>query len=101
MRWHVWRADPSVIILRLLNTQRRKSVYNFGGDRNWENWSQCKRRRREAAIAEGKKPFSTRGSGGAPEADAILNILCKNGVHFMPKWSSFEDFANLIFLAIK
>ena len=25
----------------------------------------CKRQRREAAIAEGKKPLTTRGSGGA------------------------------------
>ena len=60
-----------------------------------KNWGKCKRRRREAAIAEalGKKPLTTRGlggvvsslsgvSGGAPESEAILNILFQNGVHF-------------------
>ena len=52
-----------------------------------------KRRRREGAIAEGKKPLPTMGSGerrklpsgvrgGDPETDAILNISCQNGVHF-------------------
>src|SRR6218665_934929 len=55
--------------------QRRKSVglHNFGGadivkiggDRYCKNWGNCKRRRREAAIAEGKKPVTTRGSAGA------------------------------------
>ena len=47
-----------------------------------------KRRRRETAIAEGKKPLATRGSmerrklPGGSGADAIFNILCQNGVHF-------------------
>src|SRR6218665_224995 len=62
----------------------------------------CKRRRREAAIAEGKKPLTTRGSGerrirspsgvwgGAPETDAILN-------NFLAKWSTFWALVNLIF----
>ena len=47
----------------------------------------------EAAIAEGKKPLSTRGLGerrklpqlglgGATETDVNLNISCQNGVHF-------------------
>ena len=64
-------------------------AHKYGSQRN------CKRRRREAAIAEGKKPLPTRGLGerrnfvsspagfgGAPETDAILNISCQNGVHF-------------------
>ena len=56
----------------------------------------AKRRRREVAegaIAEGKKPLTTRESGergklpsgvwgGTPEADVILNISSQNGVHF-------------------
>jgi len=29
------------------------------------NWGECKCQRHEAAIAEGKKPLTTRGSGGA------------------------------------
>ena len=46
-----------------------------------------KRRRRETAIAEGKKPLTTGGSverrpqwglGGAPETDAIFNISSQN-----------------------
>src|SRR6218665_538236 len=52
-----------------------------------------KRRRRETAIAEGKKPLTTRGLGersklpsgvwgGAPDTKAILNISSENGVHF-------------------
>ena len=47
----------------------------------------CKRRRREAAIAEGKKPVPTRGSGER-----------RNFEHFTPKWSAFWDVVNLIFL---
>src|SRR6218665_3688224 len=77
----------------------------------WGSSRRVKRRRCEAAIAEGKKPFTTKGSGGAgdekkkktlqkkggggawetragggggapPEADVILNISSQNGVHF-------------------
>src|SRR6218665_3759412 len=62
------------------------------------NW---KRRRREAAIAERKKPFTTRGLGerrklpsgvwgSAPETDAILN-------NFLAKLSTFWALVNLIF----
>ena len=53
----------------------------------------CKRRGREAAIAEGNKPFRTKGSGErrkAPEADAILN-------NFLGKSSTFWALVNLIF----
>src|SRR6218665_2064142 len=49
-------------------------------------WGNCKRRRREAATAEAKKPLATRGSwerrklshrvwGGAPETVRILTIF--------------------------
>ena len=51
-------------------------VFLFGGANG------IKRRSRETAIAEGKKPLTTRGSGGAPETDAILNISSENEVHF-------------------
>src|SRR6218665_2496335 len=55
-------------------------------------WGNCKRRRHDAAIAEGKKPLPARGSGerrkllrgvwgGAPETVRILNISCQK-VHF-------------------
>src|SRR6218665_4166804 len=66
-----YNDDSSVICLvcreakitGLVRNQRRKSVYNFGGCRNRENLGKCKRRRREAAIAEGKKPLTIRRSG--------------------------------------
>ena len=51
-------------------------VFLFGGLMG------IKRQRRETAIAEGKKPLTTRGSGGAPETEAILNISSENGVQF-------------------
>jgi len=41
------------------------NLYITLGDRYWENWGKCKRRRREAPIAEGKKPLATTESGGA------------------------------------
>src|SRR6218665_1801653 len=53
--------------------------------------------------AWGSDVSSRAGSGAEPhaEADAILNILCKNGVHFMPKWSSFGGSCySLIYLAM-
>jgi len=60
-----------------------------------------KLQRREAAIAEGKTPLTTRGPwerrklpsgvwGSAPETDAILN-------NFLAKWSTFWALVNLIF----
>src|SRR6218665_3664628 len=102
-------------VIEDLYNQWHKSVYNFGGTEVWENWRQCKRRRREAAIAEGKKPLPTRGHrerrklpsgvwGGAPCRSR------RDFEHFMQKWSTFYakmvngvhlgDLANLIYLAM-
>ena len=91
-----------------------KSLSGIGGVRfqsmgeklilNYQNvqvGKNCKRRRREAAIAEGKKPLTTIGAGGAydapqriwggaPETDAILN-------NFLAHWSTFWAHVNLIF----
>jgi len=59
------------------------------------------RRRREAAIAEGKKPLPTRGSG---ERRKLLQRGLwrsprsrRNFEHFMPKWSEFSDVVNFLF----
>src|SRR6218665_1327776 len=79
---------------------------NFIGHRSFMEldfnlWGNCKRRRREDAIAEGKKPLAARGSGerrklprggwgGAPETVRILNISCQK--------STFWDLLNLVFV---
>src|SRR6218665_2282935 len=63
-------------------------------------WGNCKHRRREAAIAKGKKPLAARGSGerrklprgvwgGAKETVRILNISYQK--------STFWDLLNLVF----
>src|SRR6218665_1393304 len=60
------------------------------GHRSWES---CKRRKREAAIAEGKKPLTTRGPGGrrklpqrglgqSPRNRRDFEHFMPNGVHF-------------------
>ena len=65
----------------------RVGIFVLGSSRR------VKRRRREAAIAEGKKPLTIMGSGerrklpngvwgGTPETEAIFSISCQNWVHF-------------------
>ena len=56
--------------------QRRKSVCNFGGTdlEKFGESASAEGAKLRAAIAEGKKPLTTRGSGEPPEADAIFNI---------------------------
>src|SRR6218665_3751875 len=72
-------------------TQRRKSVYNFGGQilRKLGKVQVPKarschcQRKEDTTRASGARRKLPRGVwGGAPEADAIFNILCQNGVHF-------------------
>ena|SRR6218665_3968262 len=64
--------------------------------------SACKRRRREAAIAEGKKPLTT--IGGLRERRKLPQRGLENRSdfgHFMPKLGTFWDLVNLRFLTIK
>ena len=60
-----------------------------------------KRRRRETAIAEGKKPLMTRGSEEChklPERGLGLSARNRRDFeHFKPKWSTFWDPVNLTF----
>jgi len=62
----------------------------------------CKRRRREAAIAEGKKPLTTRGSGGASKAPpAGSGAEPQKRTRFWifhAKWSTFSALVSLMFL---
>ena len=62
----------------------------------------CKRRRREAAIAEGKKPFTTRGSGEhrkLPQRGLGQSPRNRRDFeHFIPERSTFWALVNLIFL---
>ena len=53
---------------QIFNNQIEKiaDLYITLGERYRENWEKCKCRRREAAIAEGKKSLMTRRFGGAP-----------------------------------
>src|SRR6218665_3125210 len=79
--------------------QKLAGLIPFGQTLSNTNFSRFQKvsgkcRRREAAIAEGKKPLTTigglwerrklpqRGLGRSTDADAIFNILCKNRVHF-------------------
>jgi len=78
---------PPRVDARGRRTVRTPSARHWG-DRYWENLRKCKRRRREAAIAEGKKPLPNKGSEGerrklpsgvwgvVPETDTIFTILC-------------------------
>src|SRR6218665_3854792 len=66
----------------------------------------CKRPRREAAIAEGNNPLPTRGFGPWGSVESFPSGVwggapCRkrrNFEHFMPKWSAFWDVVNLTFL---
>jgi len=64
-------------------------------------WGNCKRRRREAAIAKGKKLLPTRGSEERRKLPQLgmgrSPRIRRNFEHFMPKWSAFWDAVNLIF----
>ena len=70
-------------------------AYKHGSQRN------CKPRRREAAIAEGKKLLTTRGLGERrklPQRGLGRSPRNRrNFEHFMPKWCAFWDVVNLIF----
>ena len=61
----------------------------------------CKRRRREDATVEEKKPFTTRGLGKRRKLPQQgLGQIPRNRhdfEHFLPKWSTFWDLVNLIF----
>src|SRR6218665_2782537 len=61
----------------------------------------CKCRRREAAIVEGKKPYRLGGLGERRKLPQQgLGRSPKNRrnfEHFMPKWSAFWDVVNLIY----
>src|SRR6218665_1939665 len=61
-----------------------------------------KRRRRETAIAEGKKPLTTRGSGERRELPqrglGRSPRNRRNFEHFKRKWSTFLDPVNITFL---
>src|SRR6218665_1687510 len=67
-----------------------------------EKRGSCKRQRREAAITEGKKPLTTRGSGERcklPQRSLGRSPRKRRDFeHFMPKWSTFLALVNLIFL---
>ena len=71
-------------------------VFLFGGLMG------IKRRRRKTAIAEGKKPLTTRGLGERRELPQRgLGLRPRNRSnfeHFKRKWSIFLDPVHLIFL---
>src|SRR6218665_3994067 len=88
---HHWRSFPPNLI-----------GHRFFMELDFSPWGNCKRRRREAAIAEDEKPLATRGSwerrklsrmvwGGAPETVRILNI-------FSCQRSTFCVLLNLVFV---
>src|SRR6218665_3300381 len=73
--------------------QRRKSVYNFGGTEIGKIGDNASAEGSKVRLPKARSPSRL---GGLRErrkvphrrkvpVDAILNILCKNGVHFMPK----------------
>ena len=68
-----------------------------------EKRGSCKRQRREAAIAEGKKPLTTRGSGERrklPQWGVGRSPRKRRDFeHFVPKWSTFLALVNLIYIS--
>ena len=65
------------------------------------NRENCKGRRHKAAIAVGKKPLTTKGSGERrklPQRDLGQSPRNRSDFErFMPKWSAFWDDVNIIF----
>src|SRR6218665_3796286 len=95
-----------------------KSLSGIGGVRfqsmgeklilNYQNvqvGKNCKRRRRETAIAEGKKPLTTRGWGSVVSSPSGVwggaQENRRNFEHFKRKWSTYLDSVNLTFKTIK
>ena len=70
--------SASAFLSLLRPGQRRKSVFNFGGQ-TLGKLGKVQAPMTRSCDCRSQEALTTSGSGGA---DAIFNILCQNGVHF-------------------